>query len=103
MKIRRNDTVLVIAGKDKGRRGKVRSVLTKEERVLVDGINMIKRHAKARTQARQAGIIEQEAPIDSSNVMLICSRCSRPARVGSGFLEDGKKVRICRRCGEAID
>lgn len=103
MRIRRNDTVLVIAGKDKGRRGKVRSVLTKEERVLVDGINMIKRHAKARTQARQAGIIEQEASIDSSNVMLICSRCSRPARVGSRFLEDGKKVRICRRCGEAID
>jgi len=103
MKIRRDDTILVVAGKDKGKKGKVRRVLPKEGRILVDGVNMIKRHARAQAQARQAGIIEREAAIDVSKAMLVCSRCDHPTRVAFGFLEDGKKVRICRQCGEAID
>jgi len=103
VKIRKNDTVLVIAGKDKGKKGKVRLAYPKDEQVLVDGINFIKRHTRAVRQIRQAGIIEREAPIHVSNVMLLCSRCNHPTRVGFHFLEDGRKVRICRSCHEVID
>ena len=103
MKIRKNDTVLVIAGKERGKTGKVRFAYPKEERLLVDGINFIKRHIRARGRVRQAGIIQLEAPIHVSNVMLLCSRCNRPARVGFRFLEDGRKVRVCRSCHEVID
>jgi len=103
MKIRKNDTVLVVAGKDKGKTGKVRFAYPKDERVLVAGINFIKRHTRARGRVRQAGIIEQEAPIHVSNVMLLCNKCNHPTRVGFLFLGDGRKVRICRSCGEVID
>jgi len=103
MKIRKNDTVLVITGKDKGKKGKVRFAYPKEQRILVEGINFIKRHTRARGQVRQAGIIEREAPIQVSDVMLLCSRCNHPARIGYRFLEDERKVRICRSCGEVID
>jgi large subunit ribosomal protein L24 len=103
MKIRKNDTILVIAGKDRGKTGKVRFAYPKDERLLVDGINFIKRHTRARGQVRQAGIIEREAPVHVSNVMLLCSRCNHPTRVGFHFLEDGRKVRLCRSCGEVID
>ena len=103
MKIRKNDTVLVIAGKDRGKKGKVRFAYPEEQRILVEGINFIKRHTRARKQVRQAGIIEREAPINVSDVMLLCNRCNHPARVGYHFLEDGRKVRICRSCGEVID
>ena len=103
MKIRKNDTVLVIAGKDKGKRGKVRFAHPKKEQLLVEGINFIKKHARARGQARQAGIIEAEAPIHVSNVMLLCNKCNRPTRIGFRFLEDSRKVRFCRSCDEVID
>jgi len=103
MKIRKNDTVLVIAGKDKGKKGKVRLAYPKDERLLVEGINFIKRHMRATKQVRQAGVIEREAPIHMADVMLLCSRCNHPTRVGFRFLEDGRKVRFCRSCGEVID
>ena len=103
MKIRKNDTVLVIVGKDRGKTGKVRFAYPKDERILVEGINFIKRHTRARGQVRQAGIIEREAPIHVSNVMLLCNKCNHPTRVGFRFLEGGKKVRICRSCSEVID
>lgn len=103
MNIRKNDTVLVMAGKDKGKKGKVRFAYPKRERVLVEGVNFIKRHARAIPQVRQAGIIEREAPIHVSNVMLLCSKCNHPTRIGFRFLEDGKKVRLCRVCHEVID
>jgi large subunit ribosomal protein L24 len=103
MKIRKNDTVLIIAGKDKGKKGKVRRSLPKEDKVIVEGLNVIKRHSKTKGQARQAGIIELEAPLSISKVMLICSKCAKPARVGYRFLDDGKKARICRACSEIID
>jgi large subunit ribosomal protein L24 len=103
MKIRKNDTVLIIAGKDKGKRGKVRFAYPKKERILVEGVNFIKRHTRSRGTVRQAGIIELEAPIHASSVMLLCSKCKNPARVGFRFLSDGKKVRVCRSCGEVID
>jgi large subunit ribosomal protein L24 len=103
MKIRKNDTVLVIAGKDKGKTGKVRFAYPKKEQVIIEGINFIKRHTRARGRVRQAGIIQLEAPISISDVMLLCSRCNRPARISFRFLEDGRKVRVCRRCSEVID
>ncbi len=103
MKIRKNDTVLVITGKDKGKKGKVRFAYPEKERVLVEGINFIKRHMRATGQVKQAGIIEREATIQVSNVMLLCNKCNHPTRVGFHTLEDGRKVRICRTCGEVID
>jgi large subunit ribosomal protein L24 len=103
MKIRKNDTVLVITGKDKGKKGKVRFAYPKDERVLVEGVNFIKKHARAQGAARQAGIIEREAPVHVSNVMLLCGKCNLPVRIGFRFLEDGKKVRVCRSCHEVID
>ena len=103
MKIRKNDTVLVITGKDRGKTGKVRFAYPKKERLLVEGVNFIKRHMRATRQIRQAGIIEREAPIHVSNVMLLCNKCNHPTRVGFRFLEDGRKVRTCRSCGEVID
>ena len=95
--------MLVIVGKDRGKKGKVRFAYPKNERLLVEGINFIKRHARAVRQVRQAGIIEREAPIHVSDVMLLCNKCNHPTRVGFRFLEDGKKVRICRVCREVID
>jgi len=103
MRIRKDDTVLVIAGKDKGKRGKVRFAYPKKQRVLVEGINFIKKHSRARGRVRQAGIIDLEAPIHISNVMLLCQKCNHPTRIGFTFLEDGRKVRICRSCKEVID
>ena len=103
MKIRKNDTVLVIAGKDKGKKGKVRLARPEDERLLVEGINFVKRHSRARGRVKQAGIIEREEPIQVANIMLLCTKCNQPTRVGFRVLEDGKKVRICRSCQEVID
>ncbi|MBI2863462.1 MAG: 50S ribosomal protein L24 [Chloroflexi bacterium] len=103
MTIRKNDTVLVIAGKEKGKRGKVHRVIPKDGKLLVEGVNIVKRHMKPRGIARQAGIIEKEAPIGISNVMLVCSKCNQPTRVGSVYPESGAKSRVCRACGETID
>lgn len=103
MKIRKDDSVIIIAGKDSGKKGKVRRVLPREDRVIVEGLNMVKRHSRAGRAARQAGIIELEAPIQVSNVMLLCGKCGRPTRVGVRFLADGKRVRICTSCREVID
>ncbi|MDO8715298.1 MAG: 50S ribosomal protein L24 [Dehalococcoidales bacterium] len=103
MKIRKGDTVLVIAGKDRGKKGKVRLSAPKDDRLLVEGVNFIKKHTRAVQGARQGGIIEREATVHVSNVMLLCSKCNHPARVGVRLLEGGKKVRFCRVCQEVID
>ena len=103
MKIRKDDTVLVIAGKDKGKKGKVRFAYPKDQQVLVEGVNFIKKHSRAKGAVRQAGIIDLEAPIPISNVMLLCNKCNKPSRVGFQTLEDGRRVRICRSCHEVID
>jgi len=103
MKIRKNDTVLVIAGKDKGKKGKVHFAYPKDEMLIVEGINLIKRHSRATGGVRQAGIIEREASIPISNVMLLCNKCNQPTRIGSRILADGRKVRFCRSCKEVID
>jgi len=103
MNIRKNDTVLVISGKDRGNKGKVRFANPREKKLIIEGINFIKRHARATGQARQAGVIELEAPLHVSRVMYLCDKCNKPARIGFRFLEDGKKVRFCKVCQEIID
>ena len=102
MKIRKDDSVLVIEGKDKGKKGKVHRVFPRDDRVLVEGVNIVKRHTKARGGVRQAGIVEREASIHISNVMLICNKCEQPTRVGFTIRGD-RKLRVCRSCGEIID
>jgi len=99
MDIRQNDTVEVRTGKDRGKRGRVRSVLSHQQRAFVEGVNVVKRHQKAMPPVRQAGIIEKEASVHLSNLMLVCSSCSKATRVGHTILSDGRKVRVCRRCG----
>lgn len=103
MKIQKNDNVLIIAGKDKGKKGKVRKAMPDKQSVLVEGLNLIKRHSKTKGKTRQAGIIELEGPIHVSNVMLICNKCNKPVKVGVRILDDGKKARYCRNCSEIID
>ena len=103
MSIRRGDTVLVIAGKEKGKTGRVERVLTKESRVVVEGINLITRHMKPRPGVRQAGRIQQEAPLHISNVTLTCNKCSRPIRPTTVSLDTGARVRGCPKCKEVID
>jgi len=101
--IKKDDKVKVITGKDKGKIGKVLKVNQKKQRILVENINVAKRHTKASAQNRQGGIVESEALIDWSNVMFMCSKCMTPSRVKMRRLEDGKKVRTCRKCDEIID
>ena len=103
MRFRREDTVQIIAGKDKGKRGKVQHVLPKDDKVVGEGANMIKRHIRPRANVRQAGIVQQEGPFHISNVMLVCTHCDRAVRVGHKFLDDDKKVRVCTSCREVID
>jgi large subunit ribosomal protein L24 len=91
MKIRKNDTVLAIAGKDKGKKGKVRRALPREKKVIVDGMNILKRHSRTKGQAKQAGIIDLEMPFNVSNVMLVCNKCNKPTRVGYRIRMTGKR------------
>lgn len=102
MHVKKNDTVLVISGKDKGKTGEVLKVYPKTGKVLVQGVNIVKKHQKAsRTQAESA-IIEREAAINSSKVMLFCTKCKNATRISNKILEDGTKVRVCKKCGETF-
>ncbi|MEJ5348397.1 MAG: 50S ribosomal protein L24 [Desulfosoma sp.] len=101
--IKKNDTVMVIAGKEKGKSGKVLRILTKKDRAVVEKLNMVKRHMRPGAHSRQGGIVEKEAPIHISNLMVICSKCTDPTRVGYKILDDGRKARFCKKCGELID
>ncbi|OLC29956.1 MAG: 50S ribosomal protein L24 [Armatimonadetes bacterium 13_1_40CM_64_14] len=101
--VKKGDTVEVIAGQHRGKRGKVLQVQPKHGRVIVEGINIHKRHSKPTQKLPQGGIVEKEAPIFSSRVMLVCPKCSKAARVGHGYLSDGTKVRVCKRCGEHLE
>lgn len=101
-KIRKGDRVVVLSGRSKGKRGDVLKVLPKEDRAVVQGVNMVKRHTKP-TQRAAGGIVEQEAPIHLSNLAHIDPRTNQPTRVGFRVLDDGRKVRVARRSGEIID
>ncbi len=102
-RIKKNDTVMVIAGRERGKTGKVLRVLPAKERALVEHLNMVKRHQKPRGAQQAAGIIEKEAAIHISNIMIMCDKCNAPVRMGKRLLEDGRSVRVCRRCGDQLD
>ncbi|MEA2083105.1 MAG: 50S ribosomal protein L24 [Thermodesulfobacteriota bacterium] len=101
--LRIDDQVEVIAGKDKGRVGKIIKIFKKTDKALVEKINMIKKHQKQDMKNQQSAIIEKEAPIHVSNLMLICLKCTKTVRAGMKILEDGSKVRVCKKCGEVIE
>ena len=102
MKIIKNDTVKVVGGNHKGKVGKVLKVFPRTNRVIVEKVALVKRHRKKRSQTDQGGILEKEAPIHISNVLLVCPKCSKPSRTGYGRLADGKKVRVCKSCNETL-
>jgi large subunit ribosomal protein L24 len=101
--IKKDDKVKVIVGKDSGKIGKVLSINRKDSRIVVENVNFIKKHARPSAKHRQGGIIESEAPIHWSNVMLMCNKCVTPVRIKMQRLEDGKKMRVCMKCNETID
>jgi len=101
--LKKDDVVMVIAGKEKGKSGRILKLLPKKNRVIVEKVNMIKRHTKPTRQMPQGGILEKEGSIHVSNVMIICHRCNVPVRIGKRIMEDGSKVRVCRKCGEVLD
>ena len=101
--VKKDDKVKVISGKDKGKIGKVLKVIQKKNRILVENVNIVKRHSKPSAKNRQGGIVENEAPVHWSNVMIMCNKCMTAARVYMQRLEDGKKVRTCKKCNEIID
>ena len=101
--VKTGDTVMVLSGKDKGKKGKVLSVDHENGRVIVEGVNMATKHKKPRRQGEAGGIIKQEAAINISNVMHICKKCGKPTRIGYTVLEKGGKVRVCKKCNENFD
>jgi large subunit ribosomal protein L24 len=103
VQIRKNDSVIVIGGKERGKTGKVLRVVPDKDAVIIERLNMVKRHTKPRGPQQPGGIVEKEAAIHASNIMILCDKCNAPVRVGHKTLADGKKIRICRRCNEALD
>jgi large subunit ribosomal protein L24 len=101
--IKKNDTVMVTAGKEKGKTGKVLRILPKKDRAVVEKVNFIKRHMRPGAHSRQGGIIEKENPINIANLMVVCGKCTDPTRVGRRVLEDGSRVRYCKKCDEILE
>jgi large subunit ribosomal protein L24 len=101
-RIRSGDEVVVITGRDKGARGNVTRILPEKGKIIVAKVNMVKRHTKP-TQNSSGGIVEREAPLEISNVQFVCPKCDAGVRLGAKTLEDGRKVRTCRKCGEVLD
>ena len=102
-KIRKNDQVMIVKGKEQGKTGRVIRVIPDKGHVLIEKLNLVKRHTKQSAKYKQGGIIEKEAPLAISNVMLLCDKCKGPVRVGRKVLEDGKRVRLCKKCGEVFE
>lgn len=103
MHVKSGDTVVVISGKDKGKTGKIMKVMPSENRVIVEGLNIITKHKKAGGPTKPGGILKYEGPIDASKIMIYCEKDKTGVRVGYDFKADGKKVRICKKCGEVLD
>ena len=101
--VKKGDTVVVIAGKDRGKKGKILQSMPAKSRVIVEGINMIKKHTRPTQKMPQGGIVEKEAPLHASNVMPFCPKCGKGVRISKKELADGKKVRTCYQCGEVFD
>lgn len=102
-RVKREDTVMVISGKDRGKKGKVLKTISSEKKIIVEGVNFTKKHQRPTNQYREGGIIERESPIYVSKVMVVCPNCNKPTRVAHKILENGEKVRSCKKCGEIID
>ncbi|MBQ7075958.1 MAG: 50S ribosomal protein L24 [Clostridia bacterium] len=100
--VKKGDTVIVLSGKDKGKKGKVLACIPKSGKVIVEGVAMATKHKKPRKQGESGGIIHQEAPIYACKVMHVCPKCQEPTRIGRKTLENGENVRICKKCGEII-
>lgn len=100
--VKKGDTVMVVTGKDKNKTGKIIQILSKKDGVVVEGLNIVKRHTRARGN-EAGGIVEKEAPLHISNVMVYCGMCKKPVRTRTSVLEDGKKTRVCVKCGESFD
>ena len=103
LNVKKGDTVVVISGKDKGSKGEILHAAPADNRVMVKGVNMITKHVKPKRQGEAGGRIEQEGTIDASNVMLVCPKCKKGVRVGMNVLENGTKVRVCKKCGATIE
>lgn len=103
MQIRKNDSVMIIAGKERGKTGKVLRVLPDKDAAIIERVNLIKRHSRPSGPQQPGGIVEKEASIHASNLMIMCDKCNAPVRIGQKILGDGNKIRICRSCGEALD
>jgi large subunit ribosomal protein L24 len=100
--LKKNDKVIVLSGKEKGKIGSVLKVNAEKDSVIVEKINMVKRHSRPGPKSAQGGIIEKEAPIHISNLMIVCTKCAEPSRIEQRILEDGTKVRVCKKCGEFV-
>lgn len=103
MRVKKNDIVQVIAGKERGKKGRVLRSFPADSRIIVEKLNMLKRHTKPSDQNRQGGIIEKEGTIHISNVMAVCAKCDKATRISRKILDDGKKVRVCKKCDEVLD
>lgn len=103
MHVHREDTVLVLTGKDRGKKGRVIRLFPKADKVLVEKINLVKRHTRPTQQLPQGGIVEKEAPIHLSNLQVVCLKCGKPTRIAHKALADGRKARVCKKCGEILD
>jgi large subunit ribosomal protein L24 len=101
--IRKGDTVIVLSGKEKGKRGKVLLISPERNRAIVEAVNMTVRHERPSRRSPQGGMIQKEAPVHASNLMLICPKCGKPARTGKRLLDDGSKARTCKKCSEIVD
>ena len=102
--IRKNDNVVVTTGKDRGKRGRVVRLVPEKNRLVVEGVNIMKRHTKPNPQKNvKGGVMEREAPLHASNVQIVCPECGKPTRIGRKILDDGRKVRVCRKCDGVLD
>jgi large subunit ribosomal protein L24 len=102
MKLKKGDTVKVVAGKEKGKTGKIQSIIADKDRITIEKVNLIKKHKRADAKVK-GGIVEKEGPLHVSNVMYLCNKCGKGVRIGYKILEDGKKVRVCAKCNEILD
>lgn len=101
--VKKGDSVLVLSGKDKGKKGKVLSVVPSDSMVLVEGVNMVTKHIKPKGRYQQGGLVHQESPVNSAKVMLVCDKCGSPTKISKRLLENGQKARTCKKCNEIID
>lgn len=101
--IKKSDTVMVMKGKDSGKSGRVIKVYPKRRQVLIEKVNLVKRHARPSSQYKQGGIVEKESPVGWANVMLVCGKCAKPIKTSHQVIAEGQKVRVCKKCGEQVD